>query len=145
MMATNDKMFDTLVSLNITTLGNYNLILGMPWLKAHSGWVCAAGPSLLLMDPQLSPPYSTIGATSLVLPIPSVVSPASSLVLKASPTLSLHPHLSHFSDIFAPYSSRFLPPHPLGFDCKIVLKPDSLPPYSHPYLVFKDEELEFPA
>lgn len=99
-MATNDKLFYTLVSLNVTTLGNYNLILGMPWLKAHSGWVGAAGPSLLLLDPQSSPLSSSVSATSVTNPASPVVSSAPSLVFDTSATSSLPSHLSQFSEIF---------------------------------------------
>lgn len=54
MVASNDRLFDSSVVLDVTTLGDYDLILGMPWLKAHLGWVGAAGPSLLLVNPVLS-------------------------------------------------------------------------------------------
>lgn len=51
MSAVEDQLFESPVSLNVSLLGDYDLILGMPWLRAHSGWVGAAGPSLLLLGP----------------------------------------------------------------------------------------------
>lgn len=52
MMATDNQLINSDVTLNVTTLGDYDIILGMPWLRHHSGLVGAAGPSLLLTSPQ---------------------------------------------------------------------------------------------
>lgn len=107
MMAKDDQLFNALVSLNFTTLGNYDLILGMPWLKTHSGWVGAAGPPVLLLDPQSSP--SSVLAAALLASPPSVSCSPSSLVLVISPSTSLPYQLSHFSDILFTFFSRLSP------------------------------------
>lgn len=132
------------MSLDVTLLGNYDLILGMPWLKRHSGWVGVAGPSLLLSDPVLpSPPLAVSGSVSSH--CSSVVSDLPARVLDFSPSTSLPAHLSQFSDVFSPCSSGSLPPHRPGYDCKINLKSGSLPPFSNPYLLSCDEEAELRA
>lgn len=109
MLAANKHLFDSKVTLDITTLGNYDLILGMPWLCRHSGWVGAAGPSLLLMRPQSTPtPPHTSPNQSLLSPN-ALETPVS--VLNTSPSTSLPSHLACFSDIFLPRSLGSLPPH----------------------------------
>lgn len=59
MMALEHQLFNSNTTLDITTLGNCNLILGMPWFKCHSGWVGAAGTSCLLFNPVSSTSAST--------------------------------------------------------------------------------------
>lgn len=135
MSAVEDQLFESPVSLNVSLLGDYDLILGMPWLRAHSGWVGAAGPSLLLLGPS-----SPSASFSIAVVDAMVAASTASQVPITSPSSSLPSHLSHFSDVFVPRPAGSLPPDRPGFDCKIVLKPDTLPPYSNPYLLLKEEE-----
>lgn len=134
-MATDNQLFDSEVTLDITTPGDCDLILGMPWLRRHSGWVGAAGPSLLLMSPQSAlPPSHTFSNPSLC---SSAALTKTVSVLNTSPSVTLPSHLDQFSDIFLPRSLDSIPPHQLGYNCKITLKSDSLPPYSNPYRLSK--------
>lgn len=100
MVASDKQLFDSSVVLDVTTLGDYDLILGMPWLKAHSGWVGAAGPSLLLVNPVSSSTPSGLSpfvSSSSSLAVDSSV-PVS--VFDTSPSSTLPPQFSHFSDVF---------------------------------------------
>lgn len=102
MMASGNQVFESDRTLNATNLGNDNLILGMPWLKCHLGWVGAAGPSLLLVNPVFSTDSVSSGQKSSAF----LDSP---MVPNTSPSSTLPSHFSHFSDVFLPPSSSPLP------------------------------------
>lgn len=50
---TEDELFKSEISLDVTVLGGYDVILGMDWLRLHHGWVGGSGPSLRLESPSL--------------------------------------------------------------------------------------------
>lgn len=121
-------VFESPLNLNVTPLGGFDVILGMPWLRSHNGWVGGAGPSLRLED-----------SSGVELGRPGNVSSVSA----APVDLSFLPEEFHeFADVFNPQNTTCLPPVRPGYDLEINLKTDSLPPTSNSYLLSQDETEE---
>lgn len=143
MVGTEDQLFSSSINLNSTRLGGFDMILGASWLRRHEGWVGGAGPSLRLFKPD-SVDGGSPGEDSPALSS-SLSGVSSSSLCDTSPQDSLPPQFSRFADIFNPQGPSSLPPHWLGFDMKVDLKPDSVPPYGGSYLLSPDETLELYA
>lgn len=120
-----NSVFESSLSLNVTPIGGFDVILGMPWLRAHNGWVGGAGPSLRLEDA-----FGTeVGKAGNV-----------SSVSAAPMDLTFLPEEFHeFADVFNPQTTTRLPPSRPGYDLEINLKSDSLPPTSNSYLLSREE------
>lgn len=125
------SLFKSSLNLNVTPIGGFDVILGMPWLRSHNGWVGGAGPSLRLEDP-----------SGVEIEHPGHVSSVS-----ATPVdLSFLPEEFHeFADVFNPQNTAQLPPSRPGYHLEINLKTDALPPTSNSYLLFQDETEELRA
>lgn len=55
------NLFNSDLLLDVTTLGGYDIILGMDWLRLHDGWVGGTSPSLRLEAPSVSQKFVNPG------------------------------------------------------------------------------------
>lgn len=140
MIGKRDALFDAPIKLDVTTLGGYDLILGIPWLKKHEAWVGGAGLALRLEHPVLFTADSQGN-------VPSPSSPVS--VLSSTPPSSVPDSIPDefrkFSRVFQPQNNLNLPPHRPGYDIEVNLKPGCVPPSSNAYLLSQAEEAELRA
>lgn len=76
MIGSHNALFDSSICLDVTKIGGYDLILGLPWLKKHDTWVGGADPFLILEHPVLSfaDSQGNLSSCSPPLPVPSHIS-----------------------------------------------------------------------
>lgn len=135
MIGDHNALFDAPIKLDVTTLGGYDLILGIPWLKKHDSWVGGAGPALwlehtilLTADSQGNIPFSS------PIPVSSSIQPS-----------SVPDEFQLFSQVSQPQKKSTLPHHRPGYDIEVNLKPGCVPPSSNAYLLSQAEEAELRA
>lgn len=139
------------VDLNLTKIGNHDMILGIPWLRAHDAFVGGATPSLLINGPSKDARYllgDEPSSPHASPPLPchiSSTSPASSSSLDSTDLPATLPaSLREIADVFRPQDS-FSPPLQPGYDLEVHLKPGCVPPSSCSFIFSPDEEAELRA
>jgi RNase H-like domain found in reverse transcriptase/Reverse transcriptase (RNA-dependent DNA polymerase)/Integrase zinc binding domain/Chromo (CHRromatin Organisation MOdifier) domain/Integrase core domain/Retroviral aspartyl protease len=120
------------ITLNVTSLGRHDVVLGLPWLKKH--------------DPKTDWTHNTLRFVSnhcfnhclpkAPLPRPTSVKENISATLKAG---EIPEQYAEFADIFNEQEARRLPPH-RPYDCSVEFIPGAVPKSSRPYKLSPLEE-----
>jgi hypothetical protein len=116
------------VFLDVTSLGQHNLMLGIPWLKGH--------------NPKIDWPTGVLDFDSdhcikeCVRDVPRDLGS-----LEGGEGTQIPKEYANFQDVFEPKNADKLPPH-RPFDLEIKLQPGKLPRMGHVYSWSREEEVE---
>jgi reverse transcriptase-like protein/integrase-like protein/chromodomain-containing protein/aspartyl protease len=132
--------------------GNFEVILGLPWLRHHRPYIDWT-TSVLYFNTDLTRSSTTPDLTrspitsdlTRSLPIPqevllsTVATQTQPTSTNPSPEISLPPQYADFEDVFKEANANKLPPH-RPYDCCIDLLPGKQPPCGQIYPLSRDED-----
>ena len=128
------------MSLDVTHLGNYPIILGIPWLRLHNPQITWNNNSIKFNHKQDqlrsslddSNSSNNIKTLSFYDPDLKIFAIINQTILKPTESSSIPVEYKDFHDVFSKANSEKLPPH-RPYDHQIPLLPDTQPPFGPIY------------